>query len=65
MPALLQLQNYQVKGMESGKKVSLHRFLADQKCILGHASYSTSNKLLLVATHSDYRPPKMTLKLAV
>ena len=45
--------------MEGGKKedVSLCRFLADQKitsswkkCVLG-ASYSTSNKLLLVARH--------------
>ena len=42
--------------MEDGKKVCLHLFLADQK-IAGlwkkhfGASYSTSNKLLLVAKH--------------
>ena len=42
--------------MEGGKKMSL---------LLG-ASYSTSNKLLLVARHiHDYGPPKMPLKLAV
>ena len=29
------------------------------------ASYSTSNKLLLVATHSDYGLPKVPLKFAV
>ena len=36
-------KNYHGKGMEGGKKVSLHRFLADQKitsswkkCVLGH-----------------------------
>ena len=63
--------------MEGGEKVSLCRFGADQKIAsssrkrkrkkdLG-ASYSTSNKLLLVDRHinSDYGPPKMPLKLAV
>ena len=49
------------------KKGSLHNILADQKFVekmrFG-ASYSTSNKLLLVARHSDYGPPKMSLKLA-
>ena len=29
------------------------------------ASYSTSNKLLLVARHSDYGPPEIPLKLAM
>ena len=44
--------------MEGGKKVSLHRFLADQKIASSWggkmrfgASYSTSNKLLLVDRH--------------
>ena len=55
--------------MEGGKKVCVvlawsedHDFM--KKMRFG-ASYSTSNKLLLVATHSDYGPPKMPLKLAV
>ena len=51
-------KNYWGKGMEGEKnKMSLHHFLADQKIAsswiffnLG-ASYSTSNKLLLVARH--------------
>ena len=49
-------KNYRGKGMEGGKKVSLRRFLADEKiaslwkkCILGHPI--TSNKLLLVARY--------------
>ena len=29
------------------------------------ASYSKSNELLLIARHTEYRPPKMPLKLAV
>ena len=43
--------------MEGAKKVSLNRFLADQKIASSfrkmrfRASYSTSNKLLLVARH--------------
>ena len=51
-------KNYRGKGTEGGKKVSLRHILADQKIaiswrekkeeLLG-ASYSTSNKLLLVA----------------
>ena len=52
-------KNYRGKGMEGGKKVSLHRFSADQKIASsweklgggGGGSYSTSNKLLLVARH--------------
>ena len=50
-------KNYWGKGMEGGKKVSLRCFLADQRIavswgnILGGASYTTSNKLLLVARH--------------
>ena len=63
-------KNYRGKGMEGGGKVSLHRFwLARRSWVRGRnmrfgASYSTSNKLLLVARHSDYGPPKMSLKLA-
>ena len=43
--------------MEGGKKVTLRRFLADQKIASSYkkmrfgASYSTSNKLLLIAKH--------------
>ena len=50
-------KNYRGKGMEGGKKVFLHRFSADQKIASSWtkmsfgASYSTSNKLLLVARH--------------
>ena len=51
-------KNYRGKGMEGGKKVSLHRFSADQKIASSWggkmhfgAFYSTSNKFLLVARH--------------
>ena len=50
-------KNYQGKGMEGGKKVSLHCFLADQKIaslwkkMLFEASCGTNNKLLLIARH--------------
>ena len=50
-------KNYWGKGMEGGKKVSLRRFLADQKIASSlkkmrfGASYSMSSKLLLVARH--------------
>ena len=62
MAVLLQLQKLLWK-VEGGKKVSLRRFLADQKIASSKkkkkkkkkkgfgASYSTSNKLLLVARH--------------
>ena len=54
--------SYRGRGMEGGKKVSLCRFLADQKNASSSkkkkkkkkrfgASYSMSNKLLLVARH--------------
>ena len=69
-------KNYRVKGMEGTKTVSLRRCFgwpeegefAWKKCVLGYPQYSTSNKLLLVARHilpTEYRPPKMSLKLAV
>ena len=47
------LKKYCGKGMEDGKKVSLHRFVADQKIasLCSGASCSTSNKLLLTARH--------------
>ena len=51
-------KNYRGKGMEGGKKVSLRRFVADQKIASSlkkkkrfGASYSMSSKLLLVARH--------------
>ena len=50
-------KNYRGKGMEGGKKVSLNHFLAcpeDHKFIekmCFGASYSTSNKLLLIFRH--------------
>ena len=51
-------KNYRGKGMEGGKKVSLHRFLADQKIAISWnkyfcfgASSRMSNKLWLVARH--------------
>ena len=40
-------KNYQGKGMEGGKKVSLHHEFVEKNW--GRASYSTSNKLLLGA----------------
>ena len=53
--------------------MSLHRFLSDQKIEnswkkigLGHPiARATSYCLLPDTFHSDYRPPKMSLKLAV
>ena len=62
MPPLLPLQKLPGKGVGGWKKVSLRRFLADQKIaslwekMRFGASYSTSNRLL---------PPKMSLKLTV
>ena len=57
MPILLQLKNYRGKGMEGGKKSVFVSFLGWQedrefieKMRFG-ASYSTSNKLLLIARH--------------
>ena len=54
-------KNYQGKGMEGWKKVSLHHFLADQKivsswkkCILRHPTAQATSCL----THSNYGPPK-------
>ena len=50
-------KNYRGKRMEGGQKVSLRRFLADQKIASSlkkmrfGASYSMSSKLLLVARH--------------
>ena len=51
-------EKYLRKGMEGGKKrVSLRRFLADQKIaslwkiMRFGASYNTNNRLLLVARH--------------
>ena len=71
-------KNYRGKGTEcGGKKVSLRCFLADQKIrefVRGKkkkkkrfgASYSTSNKLLLVARHIlTAGLQKVSLKLAV
>ena len=64
-------KNYLWKRMEGGKKVSLHHFLADQKiaslwkkCILGHP-VAEQQVTACCQTHSDYRPQKMPLKLAV
>ena len=59
MPPILQLQNYRGKAMEGGKKkwicvvfwlTKRSRFRGEKKMRFG-ASYSTSNKLLLVARH--------------
>ena len=57
MPPLLQLQKLQGKGDGGWGKMSLRHFLADQKLTSSWkkmcfgASYSTSNKLLLVARY--------------
>ena len=58
-------KNYRGKGMEGGKKVSLHRVLANQKitilwkkCVLGHEE----QVIACCLTHSDYGPPKMPLR---
>ena len=72
MPPLLQLQKLLGKGDGGWKKVSLHHFSADQKIAISWgkkhfgASYSTSNKLLLVARYIlTMGHQKMPLKLAV
>ena len=65
MPPLLQLQK--LLGMEGEKKVPLHPFLADQK-IVSLWGKNVFWGILVTAccqTHSDYGPPKMSLKLAV
>ena len=50
-------KNYRGEGMEGGKKVSLHRFLADQKiasswkiCVLGHPIARATGYCLLPDT---------------
>ena len=49
MPPLLRCKNYRGKGMERGeKKVSLHRFLDDQKI----ASQSVLEKMRFGASYS-------------
>ena len=58
-------KNYRGKGMEGGNKVSLHLFLPDQKIVSSLASYSTSNKLLLIARHILTTGLQKCLKLAV
>ena len=71
MPPLLQLEKNSGERdggwgekREREKKVSLPRFGADQniasswKKMRVEAFYSTCNKLLLVARHSDYGPQK-------
>ena len=70
MATLCSCKNYQEKGMEGGRKGSLHWFLADQKivsswkkCVLGHPIAQATSYCLL-QTHSDFGPPKMPLKLA-
>ena len=57
--------------MEGGKKSVFASFFGGpedrefvEKMRFG-ASYSMSNNLLLIATHYDYGPPKMPLKLTV
>ena len=62
-------KNYRGKGMEGGQKV--RRFLADQKiasswrkCVSGHPIAQATSSACC-QTHSDYGPPKMSLKLAV
>ena len=58
MPLLLRLQKVQGKSGGEGKEASLHRFSANQKIASSWKtyvflpSYSTSNKLLLVARHT-------------
>ena len=64
-------KNYQGKGMEVGKIVSLHHFLADQKIailwknVFRGIRQHEQEVIACCQTHSDYRPPKMPLKLAV
>ena len=61
-------KNYQGKGMDGGKKCLCVISLVDQKiaslwgkCVLGHEQ----QVIACCQTHSDYGPPKMSLKLAV
>ena len=73
MPPPLQLQK--LPGIEGGKKASLCYFRADKntaedckfmgKNVFMGASYSTSNKLLLVARHILTTGLQKCLKLAV
>ena len=72
MPSLLQLQKLPGKGMEGGEKKCLFVLLLDDQKIaslrknafwgiLQHEQQVTA----CCQTHSDYGPPKMSLKLAV
>ena len=61
-------KNYRGKGIEGENKVSLRRFLTDQKiassekkCVLGHPKARATSYI----THYDYGPQKMPLTLAV
>ena len=54
-------KNYWGKGMEGGKKVSLSHFSADQKIAISWGKSILGHPI----AHSDYGPPKMSLKLAV
>ena len=63
-------KNYRGKGMEGVEKVSLCSFLADQKigsswkkCVWGILLHE-QQVIACCQTHSDYGPPKMSLKLA-
>ena len=71
MPPLLQLLKLPWKGDGGWTKVSLRRFLADQKiasswkkCVLEHPIHE-QQVIACCQTHSDYGPPKMPLKLAM
>ena len=65
-------KNCRGKEIEGGNKMYLRRFLADQKivslcgkkCVLGHP-IARATSYSCCQTHSDYGPPKMSLKLAV
>ena len=65
MPALLQLQKIPGKGDGGWKKVSLRRFLADQKNAFWGILLHEQQVIACCQIHSDYGPPKMPLKLAV
>ena len=72
MPPLLQLQKLPGKGDGGWKKVSLHRFGADQKIASSWKKNAfwgilqqEQQVIAYCQTLSDYGPPKMCLKLAV
>ena len=58
-------KNYREKGMEGGKKVSLRHFFGWTDCEFVEKMHWGHPIARAFWLHSDYRPPKISLKLAM